>query len=151
MQTQASTSEKPLFEPVVITIPKRDATKPSERPTLEIDRSNGEGRARLVDGQPVQAIEPAACQIAVSQEKLSLLNSGGTLAVLVGVEKGESLGSLKYVISDPDDISVKLEPDVSGVEGRSLYNISSTSERTGTFRVTFYLPCGKKDVVITVR
>jgi hypothetical protein len=144
-------SEKPLFEPVVITIPKAGGSKAADRPTLEIDRGNNDGRARLVEGQPIQSIEPAPCQINVSQEKLSLLNNGGTLAVLVGVEKGESLADLKYVSSDPDDIFVSFEPDVSGVEGRSLYTITSKSERTGTFRVTFYLPCGKKDVVVTVR
>ena len=104
-----------------------------------------------MDGQPVNAVEIPPCQINVSQEKLSLLNNGGTIAVLVGVEKGESLSDLKYVISDPDDISVRFEPDISGIEGRSLYSISSKSERTGTFRVTFYLSCGKKDVAVTVR
>lgn len=135
----------------MITVQKGDAAKAPDRPTLEIDRGNGEGRARLVDGQPVQAIEPPPCQISVSQEKLSLLNNGGTLAVLVGVEKGESLDELKYVVSDPEDLSVKFEPDVDGLSGRSLYVITSTSDKTGNFRVTFYLPCGKKDVNVTVR
>jgi hypothetical protein len=140
-----------LFEPVVITIPRSDAAKTSDRPTLEINRAVPAGRARLIDGQPVQAIEPPPCEVSVNQEKLSLLNNGGTLAVLVGVEKGQSLADLKFVVSDPDDISVKSEPDNPGIEGRSLFIVSSISERTGTFRATFYLPCGKKDVAITVR
>jgi len=104
-----------------------------------------------VDGQPVQSIDPPPCQVNVSQEKLLLLSNGGNLPVLVGVEKGYSLSDLKFVVSDPDDILVKYEPDIAGVEGRSLYVISAKSERTGNFRVTFYLPCGKKDVAITVR
>jgi hypothetical protein len=54
-------------------------------------------------------------------------------------------------VSDPDDISVKFEPDISGISGRSLYVITSTSERTGDFRLTFYLPCGKKNIAINVR
>jgi FOG: TPR repeat len=140
-----------LFEPVVITIPKKDTAQSSERPTLEINRESGEGRPRLVDGQPVQSIDPPPCQVNVSQEKLLLLSNGGNLPVLVGVEKGYSLSDLKFVVSDPDDILVKYEPDIAGVEGRSLYVISTKSERTGNFRVTFYLPCGKKDVAITVR
>ena len=150
-QPQTSSSPRPLFEPVVITIPKSDTTKPPDRPSSDINRGAADGRSRLVDGQPVQAIEPPPCQISVSQEKLSLLNNGGTLAVLVGVEKGERLDDLKFVVSDPDDISVKFEPDISGISGRSLYVITSTSERTGDFRLTFYLPCGKKNIAINVR
>ncbi|HSU24746.1 MAG TPA: hypothetical protein VLI65_02080, partial [Pyrinomonadaceae bacterium] len=160
--TRKKPSEKPpqpkppistgsLFEPVVITIPKKDTTQSSERPTLEINRESGEGRPRLVDGQPVQSIDPPPCQVNVSQEKLLLLSNGGNLPVLVGVEKGYSLSDLKFVVSDPDDILVKYDPDIAGVEGRSLFVISAKSERTGNFRVTFYLPCGKKDVAITVR
>lgn len=160
--TRKKPSEKPaqlkppistgsLFEPVVITIPKKDTTQSSERPTLEINRESGEGRPRLVEGQPVQSIDPPPCQVSVSQEKLLLLSNGGNLPVLVGVEKGYSLSDLKFVVSDPNDILVKYEPDITGVEGRSLYVISTKSERTGNFRVTFYLPCGKKDVAITVR
>jgi tetratricopeptide (TPR) repeat protein len=150
-QSKPPISTSSLFEPVVITIPKKETTQSSERPTLEINRGTGDGRPRLVDGQPVQSIDPPPCQVNVSQEKLLLLSNGGNLPVLVGVEKGYSLSDLKFVVSDPDDILVKYEPDVTDIEGRSLYVISSKSERTGNFRITFYLACGKKDIAVTVR
>jgi hypothetical protein len=58
---------------------------------------------------------------------------------------------MKYVISDPQAISATLESDVSDIRGRSLYVIRSVSELTGSFRVTFYLPCGKRDLAVIVR
>jgi len=150
-----SNTSKPLFEPIIITIPKSEVSKEasgdenSGRPTLEI--KNADGRERLIDGKPVQVDEPPPCQININQERLSLINNGGTLSVLVGVGNGNLLDDLRFVVSDPDDISVDRENDIAGIQGRSLYVIKSTSERTGSFRVTFYLPCGKKDVMITVR
>ena len=73
------------------------------------------------------------------------------LSVLVGVDRNGTLSDIKYVVSDPADIAVSLETDVTDMRGRSLYAIRSISERTGTFRVTFYLSCGKRDLQITVR
>jgi tetratricopeptide (TPR) repeat protein len=152
-----SSSPKPLFEPIIITIPKSDIPRSSsttakvERPTLDIDRSNPDTRPRVIVSEPIQASEPSPCQISVSQEKLSLLNNGGTLSVLVGVDRNGTLGDIKYVVSDPADISVSLETDVTDMRGRSLYVIRSISERTGSFRVTFYLSCGKRDLQVTVR
>lgn len=150
-QPKTSASPKPLFEPVVITIPKSDAASSSERSGQDQTKREPDARARLIEGQPVQTDAPAPCEISVNQERLSLLNNGGTLAILIGLEKGQTLADLKYVVSDPEDISVKFEPDVTEVQGRALYIVSSISERTGTFRVTFYLPCGKRDVSVTVR
>jgi hypothetical protein len=118
---------------------------------LEISRPNPDTRPRVIISEPIQASEPSPCQISVSQEKLSLLNNGGTLSVLVGVDRNGTLSDIKYVVSDPADIAVSLETDVTDMRGRSLYAIRSISERTGTFRVTFYLSCGKRDLQITVR
>ena len=73
------------------------------------------------------------------------------LSVLVGVDRNGTLSDIKYVVSDPADIAVSLETDVTDMRGRSLYAIRSISERTGTFRVTFYLSCGKRDLQVTVR
>ena len=79
------------------------------------------------------------------------MNSGGSQSVIVGVDRPGTLDGLKFVVSDPDDIAVRHEADVSDIQGRNLYLVSSTSERTGNFRVTFYLPCGKRDLSVTVR
>jgi tetratricopeptide (TPR) repeat protein len=152
-----SSTPKPLFEPVVITIPKRDAAAAAaeqkiDRPTLEINRANpGDARPRLVDGRPVNVIEPTACEISVNQEKFSLLSNGGEASVLLGVDVSDQLSALKFIVSDPDAITVAAERDFEGIEGRALFVVKSISERTGTFRVTFYLPCGKKDIAVTVQ
>jgi hypothetical protein len=154
--TAPQSTSKPLFEPIIITIPKSDpAEKPTveqkpDRRTLEIN-NNADGRGRVIEGKPVVVVEPAPCQIFVNQENISLVNDGGMLSVLVGVEKGNSLGDVRFVISDPQDISVELDPDVTGLAGRALYTVTSTSQRTGNYRVTFYLPCGKKDITVNVR
>jgi len=143
-----------LFEPIVITIPKSDqetaaSSETKSTPTLEI--VNPDGRPRLVDGKPVQVIDPPPCELSLSQEKISVVSSGGEISVLLGVEKGSSIADIKFVVSSPDDISVELEPGIAGIEGRALYRIRSTSDRIGDYRVTFYLPCGKKDLAVTVR
>jgi tetratricopeptide (TPR) repeat protein len=152
----AATSPRSLFEPVVITIPKRDASNSTgekpDRPTLEIDRTNSaDARPRLIEGQPVNVNEPAPCTVSVSQEKVSLLSNGGEASLLIGVDAADQLRALKYVISDPLAISVAEEKDFEGIEGRALYVVRSISEATGTFRVTFYLACGRRDVEVTVR
>jgi hypothetical protein len=157
-QSQPSASSpKPLFEPIVIVIPKFEVPKNStsfqkpEQPAETNRSKQPDDRPRLVEGQPVQEDVPAPCQISVTQEKLSVVNDGGMQSVLVGVDRPELLEGVKFVVSDPDDVSVRLETDVGGIEGRALFVIKSTSEKTGTFRVTFYLPCGKKEVAVTVR
>jgi len=156
-QRSTSSSPKPLFEPIIIVIPKFEVPKAStsfQKPeqVADADRSKQpDDRPRLVEGRPVKEDIPPPCQILVTQEKLSLVNDGGLQSLLVGVDRPELLANVKFEISDPDDISVRLETDVGGIEGRSLFVIKSTSERTGTFRVTFYLPCGKKEVTVTVR
>jgi len=152
-QPTASASPKPLFEPIVITIPKFEMPKTSssfQKPeTTRLDQTDD--RPRLVEGRPVQEESPPPCQISVTQEKLSLVNDGGLQSVLVGVDRPDLLKEVKFEVSAPADLAVHLDTDIAGIEGRSLYVIKSITERTGTFRITFYLPCGKKDITVTVR
>jgi hypothetical protein len=151
----ASNTPKPIFEPIIITIPKTETPKEAPRDrkasAATLETADVDGRPRLINGQPVQVDEPPPCQINVNQERLSLINNGGTLSILIGVEKGYLLEDVKFVVSDPNDISIDLESETTGIKGRSLYVVKSISERTGTFRVTFYLPCGKRDVTVIVR
>jgi len=92
-----------------------------------------------------------ACTIRVSQEKVSLLNGGGIASVLIGVDEVGDLKALRAVSSSPDDIAVELDPDMHAIQGRQLYLIRSLSEKTGMFQVTFQLPCGRKEIAVTVR
>lgn len=144
-QVSPSSTPKPLFEPIIINIPRSEAQKSTTGSTTL------DGRPRLIDGQPVLVTEPPPCQITASQERVSLLNNGGSISVLVGVDKFGKLEEIKYLVSDPEDLAAAVEKDIEGIQGRSLYVIRSISERTGDYRVTFYLPCGKKDIYVTVR
>jgi tetratricopeptide (TPR) repeat protein len=140
----ADSKPKPLFEPIVITIPKTDATK------TEPEEPKTEGRVRVVEGQPVQTADPTPCEMSVSQERVSLIRNGGTISVLVGVDSG-NLRSIRATSSSPSNISVAADSEVKGVEGRRLYVIKSLSENTGVYKVRFQLPCGTKEVTVTVR
>jgi hypothetical protein len=136
-----------LFEPIIITIPKRDAVKTSSASPPKTT----EGRARVIDGQPIQPVDLPPCTLAVSQEKVSLINNGGSISVLVGAGGGADLTSVRAASSSTNDISVAPDTDVEGIEGRRLFVIKSISENTGVFQVTFQLPCGKKEISVTVR
>ena len=135
-----------LFDPIVITVPKHDA---STNPP--VGSAGSESRSRVVEGQPVTAVDMPACTIRVSQEKVSLLNGGGIASVLIGVDEVGDLKALRAVSSSPDDIAVELDPDMHAIQGRQLYLIRSLSEKTGMFQVTFQLPCGRKEIAVTVR
>jgi hypothetical protein len=87
----------------------------------------------------------------VSQSNVSLLNTAGSVIILVGTGDTADIRELAARSSSPADVEVIAEPEIEGVIGRALYQIRSKSSRTGVFQVTFQLPCGKKDVTVTVR
>jgi hypothetical protein len=99
----------------------------------------------------VQLADLPPCSIAVSQEKVSLINSGGNISVLVGVGAEGDLNAIRARSSSPDDISVAADTEVEGIKGRRVFVIRSVSEKAGIFQVTFELPCGKKEISVTVR
>jgi tetratricopeptide (TPR) repeat protein len=155
-QTPVERASKPLFEPIIITVPKpemREAKSngpPGSESTLK-DPVGNDGRPRLIDGKPIQTTAPEPCTISVSQNRLSLVNNVGLQSILVGVDKNGELEAVKAYTSSPEDLAVVAEPYVTGIEGRMLYSIRSLSEKTGVFQVIFQLPCGKKEIAVIVR
>jgi hypothetical protein len=161
-----SESKKPLFEPIVIMIPKRATEKkptpepsPTEEPktdeetkkTDEPPTSGGEiARPRIIEGKAIVG-ELLPCEIGVSQESVSLINNGGSISMLVSIEKGEDIKLVTGVSSSPADVEVRLEPELVDVSGRTMFVIKSVSEKTGIYQVAFKAPCGKKDVIVRVR
>lgn len=143
------TEKKPdeLFAPIIISVPP--PTKPNSAKEESI--STGAARPRVVEGKEITGSEPPPppCVIGFSQENLSLINDGGSLAVIVTYE-GEA-GMLKAVSSSPRDIEVRLEPDIAEVKGRALFVVKSVTAATGVFQITFELPCGKKELIVNVR
>ncbi len=149
---ETKTEQKSPFEPVVITIPNNDTkpkteeTKTEEKKTEEKPTS-GETRQRKVVEKTVET-----CVIAANQESVSLLNGGGTIAVLVGFEeKGGDLKQIKGVTNSPNDIQVVPDYEFSENTGRVLFVIRSISTKKGIYTVTFEAPCGKKEIAVIVR
>ncbi|MEP7075207.1 MAG: hypothetical protein ABI878_05295 [Acidobacteriota bacterium] len=156
---------KPLFEPVIITVPRPKVKKDpadnvvkSENPlTDEATRNegnpspDGEKRARIVAGKEVSAVVTPTCTISVSQETLSILNNGGSLGVLVQMEGEDSLKALTASSDSPADVEIRLEPEIAGVKGQAFYVIRSATTKTGDFKVRFVAPCGSKEISVNVR
>lgn len=160
---------RPLFDPVIITIPKteikkQNSSEPPAEPGTEAKKSEekpvsktksvfiepaAEGRPRIVDGKEVHMAEVPPCEINVSQDNLSIINNG-SLGVLVGVDGDGDLKDLKAGSSSPD-LSVTLAPDIAGVSGRTLYVVKSLNSTTGTYKVLFEMACGNKEITVTVR
>ena len=161
-------TNKPLFEPVIISIPKPSAerTKAADepKPLLANDSENEEkaepvvdtqassdpARPRIVEGKAITG-ELLPCEIGVSQESVSLINNGGSISMLVSIEQGEDIGLVTGESNSPSDIEVRSEPDITGISSRAMFVIKSISDRPGLYQVSFKAPCGKKGVTVRVR
>jgi hypothetical protein len=173
-KSSTSATANLLFEPIVITIPSRRPAKPTASETAKIpageqkapanekpadtekepDRAavtTGAARPRMIEGREVKLDEPEPCVVLVSQENVSLINGGGKVGILVHVERPGDIKTLVAVSSSPKDIEVILEPEIGGVPDGRFYIIKSISSALGVYQVTFTTPCGKKDLIVTVR
>ena len=89
--------KKDLFDPVIITIPKPESAKPADtaakpadaekQPESEAKKAADAGAERP---RVVAEKETPKCSITFSQENVSLLNNGGGIGILVGIE-GEGI------------------------------------------------------------
>lgn len=147
---------KDLFEPIIITIPsagnKRDkpaeTPKQPESPAKETDKPGAE-RARVV-GEKSDKEEPPKCTLTVSQENVSLLNDGGSIGILVGMEGDGDIKELTATSSNPRDVTVVLDPGIGGAR-RAFYVIKSISVMTGSYTIVFESPsCGKREITVKV-
>lgn len=178
-ETKAQTDEKkPLFDPIVINVPKTETNKPKIEPTEEkpietakIEEPKPETQAKITEEKP-KSIDPLstgeqrvrvivtdnlagenpACSLVVPQSSISLLNNGGNLGVLIGYSSDDGdVSKITAVSSSDDDINVTLEPEIGKQSKRAFFIIKSISTKTGIFTVTFDSPCGKKEVQVKVR
>lgn len=91
------------------------------------------------------------CTVSVTQEEISILNDGGTIAITLmfdGMPFEAKKVSLKF---DWANINVFLEQDAKTDERSALYKIISVSKKTGEYKITFTTPCGSKEVLVKVR
>ena len=147
---------KGLFDPIVITVPKNipAANEPGDKSAsplkvfIDDPISSGALRTRIIKGRGIKPEVPALCKIDTSQESISILNDGGSVGILVGIDGGD-LNDISAESSSPKDIDVKLEPAIGG--SNSFYVIRSTSPAPGIYQVMFKAPCGEKELLVRVR
>ncbi len=165
---------KPLFEPIVISVPKVEPVKkPATEAKSEVEKpvENGaprietktnetvaekkpaednESRPRVImTADKVEALPP--CKMIAGQETISILNNGGSLSVLLRLEGEVSANEIKAISSSPTDVEVTLEPEFGKQPARSFFAVKSISSNTGLFTLTFESVCGKKEIPVKVR
>jgi hypothetical protein len=149
-------ASRPLFEPVIITIPRNRPAKPSATDANKTasagpPATSGADRPRKIEGQEVTGDTPPPCVIGVSQENLSLLSGVGTVGILVSVDRAGDIKNVTAISSSSKDVEVTLEPEIGGMPDRRFYVIKSISSSVGVYQVRFAAPCGKKEVIVSVR
>lgn len=178
--TANQTPTKPLFDPVIINVQKDPSksveekakegevkdTEPSrEQPkNVEIEKpkeevppksdeepsASGSVRPRVVAGKEIVLDKPA-CSITTSQTNASLINNGGSMGILIGIEGQGDIKSVTARSSSPEDVEVKVQPEIGEASGKAFYVIKSISKKTGLFQVVFDGICGPKELVVTIR
>ncbi len=161
------TPSKSIFEPIIIPIPSsrprrvdaersdavptvekgetpKEKTEPIAEPPIE-DRAVAEPKGE----EPAAPVPVAPCTIEASQDKVSIVNNGGSVGLIVGTDG--DVTSINARSESPDDVEIRLEPQIAGVAGRAFYVVKSLSPRKGEFRVELVAPCGQKAITVIVR
>ena len=158
-------TEKPLFEPIIITVPKTETVKPVNEvettkeelaKNLEKETQNpSKTRQRVASETNTETNTPAEkssqCKINVSQENVSLLNNGGSLGMLVSFDGKNGFDGLKAVSSSRNDVEITLETELDDSSSQAFFVIKSISAKTGEYKVTFESGCGSKEILVTIR
>ena len=98
----------------------------------------------------VRPTDLKACNLTVSEESITLQTGGRDVAVVVGRDDDGDLDGLTAVSASPSNVSVRREP-ITGVSGRALFVLRSISENRGSYQASFEMPCGRRDILVTVR
>lgn len=106
-------------------------------------------RLRIV---PEDDVSASPCKVLMDQDEVSIINDGGSIGLLIGLEdRNADPKKIKAISGSPENIEILFEPEL-GVSGeRAFFIIRSISKDLGIFEVTFDTPCGKKKILVTVR
>ena len=119
----AAKIQKPLFEPVVITVPKADVPA-----------------------------KTSPCSIDVSQEKISILRAGGDVGILVGfADKTSDASEIKAISASPENVEVIAEPEKNVGASRAFFVVKAVGGAAGVFTIAFEAACGRRVINVTVR
>jgi tetratricopeptide (TPR) repeat protein len=138
--TQEKTEPKQIRPRIVVTTNPNDE---SNKPKTDSNETKPNNESSNTQTKP--------CSFSVSQNEVSILNYGGTVAVTLtfeGMLFDEKLISTKH---DWSNINVFLEKGAKTDGHSALYTITSISRKTGIFTVTFNTPCGSKEINVKVR
>lgn len=138
---------RPLFEPVVIKIPGSNKPKAEEPAASPTDQRTDPPDATATIPEEGSA---KRCYVGVSQENLTISGVDGSVALLVSVTEGVDVSTLRAA-SNSEEVEVRREPLIAGIDDRVVYVLRSVSGKAGIYQVTFSAPCGKKTVNVSVR
>jgi tetratricopeptide (TPR) repeat protein len=102
---------------------------------------------------PEQRQPGGVCALTISEPSVEIKNNGGSATVTVRLENYAGKGAPRVNPSTENwaDIIILAEPHAPA-DGDSLrFTITSVSNKSGTFGVTFSTPCGKQDVAVNVK
>ena len=139
---------KPLFEPVIITVPKTQV-KSADGQERKSGGQNAGRRPRVVVEDRSAANAP--CQITVNQEFASVVSDGGNLALIVELVGDGDLRQIKAASSSPANVEIAFDSAIVGETKRALFILKSISPRRGDYAVTFETPCARKEIAVNVR
>ena len=122
---------RPLFEPVVISVPGAVKDSPASDRVAVTDTTK-------------------RCSVGVSQDDITVSGEEGTVAVLVSVDEDVDIASVKGT-PNSDEIAVRREPRIAGIDDRIVYLVSSATGKPGMYQVTFAAPCGRRTINVRIR
>jgi tetratricopeptide (TPR) repeat protein len=153
--TAPQAGSKPSSEPVASTTESWPAP-----PAQEPARATGTVPAPTPSPAPASVEEkvpgplPAVykeCNLTASEDNVMLPVSGAPLTLMISSDGDLSLDDLMGLASSPGDIAVTREVVVAGVRSKAVFELRSASGKAGAYTVTFQMPCGKKELSITVK
>jgi tetratricopeptide (TPR) repeat protein len=95
----------------------------------------------------------ASCALTLDRDSVSIDRNGGsaTFAVSVNDFKGTTAPRINTTTPNWADIIVLAEPHAAADGDTFKFTITSVSQKTGTFTVTFSSPCGKQQATVNVK
>jgi hypothetical protein len=158
------TKSKPLFEPIIINVPKAEPLKKTVRGNKtgrKIRRNktvgnrskasdkNAEARPRVVREKLPETV--SACKLILSEDAIFITGNGGTASFPIALEGEGDPKKIKVTPNSPKDLEATLEPETDSQSKRASFLIKSISRKTGVFTITFESECGSKEIFVEVR
>lgn len=134
--------------PSVAELPKAVEPAASPGPTPTPSPTPSPGGVEILPAPVPETPKP--CSLRASENEPVLSATGGDLSIMIDTADEIVLDDLTAVSSSPDDLSVRREI-IAGVKTRAIFVMRSVSGKTGTYTLVLQMPCGKKELSVSVR